>query len=226
LCFSCDIPSAGRYRVSVFKSRNTVSMVFHKVWPIEDIVKDFKVPESVMELTDIASGLVVFAGESGSGRTCGMAALVDAINEYYPVHVMTMENPIEVIHESKKSLIDQREAGSDYLDAVYGLQCAEKQAVDVLVFEDVMSAETMERICQMAETGKRVILSANGTSMQEIMDGFTNFFSASEQNAIRKRLSKILQAVVISRREGTLAAHSYEVIRVNAAMRNQICYGK
>lgn len=226
-CFSYHHPLAGRYRVSIYKSSDAISMVFHKVWSVSEIADGFSVPKVVGALAAAEKGLIVFAGNRGSGKTTAMAYLVDEINANYPVHIVTMENPIEVIHSSKIALVDQREAGTDYAEVGSGLKYVEKQSADMLVYADVISNATFEQICRIAESGNRVLLEAAGNSLSEVIEGFTNLFPVNEQNQIRKRISRILQAVVITRQiRGEEFAQEYEVIRVDDGVRNRICYGK
>lgn len=230
-CFSYEAPMAGRYRVKVYKSRDIVSMVFHRILPIDKIVQNPAAFAQLEAVADRKKGLVLFAGDAGSGKTTAMAAVLHEINENYPVHIMTLENPIEVLHESQRAIVSQRACGADFESTALAMDGALKEAVDVLMYDGKTDAQVISKLCQNAEAGMLVIAGVYGNNLAEILRSITVDFPMEEQGSIRKRLSGVLETIVICKKpmspakpeDGQESVHSFEVLVVDDNMKNRIC---
>lgn len=227
-CFSYDENADSRYRVNVFKSRNVVSMVFHMVWSVRSVSRQFSgQQEQIRELAAKEKGLVLFAGNAGSGRTGSMAAVVHGMNQNNPVHIMTLESPIEVLQTSDLAIVSQRELGTDYADAVTAVESALKETVDVLVYDGKLDEKLVSELCRASGLGMLVLASTYGETLSEIVANITALFKADEKNEVRRRLAEVLQAVVICQRteEAEGQQQKWEMISVDDRIKNQIQNG-
>lgn len=224
-CFSYEEAPGIRYRVTIFKSRNIVSMVFHGVPAVLDIVRQLNgQQERIKELAGKEKGLILFAGNAGSGRTCSMAAVVHEINKSNPVHIMTLESPIEVVQTSDLALISQRELGRDYMDGVSAAEGALKEAVDVLVYDGKLDRGQVLSLCQIAASGVLVLAGTYGETLSEVIGNIVTLFAPEEKEQVRRTLAEVLQAVVVSElTEGANGQEqNWEVISVDVRTKNQI----
>lgn len=225
ICFSYGCTAEDRYRVTVFKSRGTVSMVFHVVSSLEDILQGVKNQQEVIrELSGKKRGLVLFAGDAGDGRSSSIAAVVNEINQKIPVHIMTLESPVETVHSSVMAIINQRENGEDFTDPVSAVEGALKEQVDVLVYDGILDGKLISTLCQVSGAGMLVLASTYGKSLSEVMGNVTAFYPPEEKDEVRKKLSEVLQAVVLCEwtEEAGKPCQKWDVISVDARVKNQI----
>lgn len=225
ICFSFECNAKDRYRVTVFKSCGVVSMVFHVVPSLEDILQGAKKQqEMIRELSGKKRGLVLFAGDAGDGRSSSIAAVVNEINQNNPVHIMTLESPVETVHNSAMALINQREAGEDFSDPVSAVEGALKEQVDVLVYDGILDRELFTKLCQLSRTGRLVLASTYGKTLSEVVGNVTAFYPPEEKDEVRKNLSEVLQAVVLCGLtvESGNSCQCWEVVSVDTQVKNQI----
>ncbi len=224
-CFSYEEPTVGRYRVSVFKSRGVVSMVFHEILSVSDIASLMSGYQGQIE--DLASrkeGIVFFAGNAGSGRTSAIAAVIHEMNLRRAVHIMTMEKPVEVLQLSGQSVINQREFGVDYTDCCKSICNARKENVDVLVYDGDLDENLMMELLKTSGAGVLVMASAYGNDISEVISNITELFPYERKDEIRKSISRRLQAVVICHitEDACGLKQDMKIIPVDSSIRNQI----
>lgn len=204
ITFAWEAAGVGRYRVSVWKTRGEMSMVFGRIPPIQVVNEEMKnLQESMEKLVQIPEGLVLFAGNAGSGRTSSMAAVVHKINQSRPAHILTLENPVEIVQDSKMAMISQREAGTDYKDEAAALKAVLKEKVDVLLYEDGSDKRQMLDLCEIALSGSLVLTDVYGNTLPEVMQGIMLSFKAEEREKVAERLAQVLRAVVFCKRSKT-----------------------
>lgn len=224
-CFSYDVPSVGRYRVNVFKSRGLVSMVFHEILPVSELASMLSgCEEQIAHLAGKKEGLVLFSGNAGSGRTSVMAAVVHEINQTGAVHIMTMEHPVEVVQTVGKSIVNQRELDLDYTDSCKAIANVRKEKVDVLVYDGELDGDLVRELLKTSKAGILVMASAYGNDLPEVISNITEYFPTERKDEIRKNISELLQAVVICKitEDACGPKQEMELISVDSHIRNQI----
>jgi len=200
---SCDIsyglPGTARFRVNVFIQRGSCAVVM-RVIPTE--VPDFAglgLPAQLAEIADLHNGIVLVAGPRGSGKSSTLAALVDRINQEQTCHIITIEDPIEFLHNHKRATVHQRELHSDTHSFSQALRAALRQAPQVVMVGEVRDRETLEMLLEAAETGHLVLSSLNTVDAAKTVERLVNSFSFSEQPMVRGRLAKTLRYIVAQR---------------------------
>lgn len=225
ITFAYEAAGAGRYRVSVWKTRGEVAMVFHGAPKIQTVREGLKgQQEQIEKLARIPGGLVLFAGNAGSGRTSSMAAVVHEINQNRPVHIMTMENPVEIVQDSEVALVSQREAGTDYKDGAETLDAVRKEKVDVLLYDDTLDKQRILGLCKAALSGSLVLAGVYGNTLPEMIQGIMLSFAAEEKEEIVRLLTNVLQAVVFCERTKSAQGMQQEwnVIFADEDVKNRI----
>ncbi len=196
LDFSFDIPRTARFRANYFYEKESVAAVF-RIIPEEPLsLKDINAPEVFRKLVDNDKGLILITGATGSGKTTTSAAMIREINENYPKHILTIEDPIEFTHEHKKSLVSQREVGRDTKAFARALKAALREDPDVIFIGEMRDKETIAAAITAAETGHLVIGTLHTNSAPQTINRIVNVFSAEEQDQIRTQLSMALLAVI------------------------------
>src|SRR5215831_413072 len=231
---SCDIsyglPGLARFRVNVFIQRGSCAVVM-RVIPTN--IPDFaalRVPQQLSEITKLRDGIVLVTGSTGSGKSSTMAVLLDAINREKYYHIITIEDPIEFLHNHKCSTIHQRELHSDTPSFAYALRSAMRQAPKVILVGEMRDRETMEIVLEAAETGHLVLSSLNTMDASKTVERIVSSFSPAEQKPLRERLAKSLRYIVCQRlipkadRSGRVAA--FEILKANARTRECIEKGE
>ena len=186
-------------------------------------------PEALRKLSELKSGLVLLTGVTGSGKSTTLAAIVNEINRHRAVHILTLEDPVEYRFASDRSLIHQREIGSDTVDFASGLRAALREDPDVIVVGELRDLETISIVVTAAETGHLVLSTLHTRSAVETVDRIIDVFPEQQQRQIRVQLAGCLQAVVSQqllpdKRGGRTAA--FEIMIVTPALRNLIREGK
>src|SRR5215470_16482978 len=185
-----------RFRVSLFKQRGRLSLVARRVNNFIPKFKDLGLPDSIEKLCNFPEGLVIFAGVTGSGKTTSIAAMLDYIAAREPLHILTIEDPIEFTYTDKKSYINQREIGLDVLDWHKALKDAVRQDPDVILVGEMRDVFTFEAAIHAAETGHLVFgtihASTAGTTINRILD----LFPPEKHHAIRQAMANNLKAIV------------------------------
>ena len=212
LDFSFGIKGLARFRANVFNSKGAVAGVFRI---IPTIIPDFKalnLPNVLLKMCDVANGLVLVTGPTGSGKSTTLASLVDYLNQNEAGHIITLEDPVEFVHAHKSCLVNQREIGSDSLTFHNALKSLLRQDPDIVLVGELRDMETIEAALTIAETGHLVFGTLHTNSCVQTINRVINVFPAHQQIQIRTLLSFVLQGIVSQQ----LIAKSYEKGRVAA----------
>jgi twitching motility protein PilT len=197
--YAVSVPGTGRFRVNAFRAMGEDGCVMRRISDQPTPLDQLGLPESVGSLALVPRGLVLVTGPTGSGKTTTLAGVVDRVNEHRPVHILTLEDPIEVLHRDKLATITQRELGSDTRDWATALRAAMRQDPDVIVIGELRDTDTVRSALSAAETGHAVFASMHTTDARETVIRLVDFFPAHEQDRIRAALSAVLEGVVCQR---------------------------
>ena len=228
--FSYAIPNVGRFRVNVFKQRGSYALVIRLINTTIPKPEVLGLPLSVVELTKKKRGLVLVTGPTGSGKSTTLASLLDIINTYYNCHIITLEDPIEYLHKHKKSIVNQREIGTDSLSFANALRVVLREDPDVILVGEMRDFETIEVAITAAETGHLVFSTLHTIGAVSTIDRIIDVFPPHQQQQIKVQLSSVLEGVVsqqlIPTVDGNGRAAAFEVMLPNAAIRSLIRDGK
>jgi twitching motility protein PilT len=197
--FAFSLSGVGRFRVNAYVARGTDSLVFRRVAVGAQGFEDLGVPPVVADLALEPRGLVLVTGPTGSGKTTTLASMVDLINTYREVNIITIEDPIEVLHSDKKAIISQREIRSDTLDFTNALRAAMRQDPDVIMVGEMRDIETVRAALSAAETGHLVLATLHTVDAQDTINRIVDFFTPHEQAQIRATLAQTLRGIVSQR---------------------------
>jgi twitching motility protein PilT len=216
----------GRYRVNAYLQRGVVGLVLRLVATSIPTVADLNLPPIVESLAGERRGLILVTGPAGTGKTTTIAAMIGTINRTRRCHVITLEDPIEVLHRDELASIDQREVGSDILTYTDGLRYAVRQDPDVLFIGEIRDEATAEAAVNAAETGHLVISTMHTINASETLNRFIDLFPADRQKQVRNSLAGSLLAVVcqrlIPRVDGWGRIPAVEVMVVNGRVADLI----
>ena len=205
--FCLAVPSLGRFRVNVFESQRGPGAVFRVVPGTIPSLADLGLGEAFRRMAELPRGLVLVTGPTGSGKSTTLAAMVDHVNKTRRGHILTVEDPIEFIHEPRNCLVTQREVGRDTLALADALRAALREDPDVILIGEMRDLDTIRLALTAAETGHAVFASLHTPSAPKAVDRIVDVFPAGEKETIRSILSESLQAVVwqtlLRCREGT-----------------------
>ncbi|HEC20347.1 MAG TPA: PilT/PilU family type 4a pilus ATPase [Gammaproteobacteria bacterium] len=199
-----SMPKVGRFRVNIFKQRNQAAMVIRHIKTEIPSAEELGLPPILKKIIMQKRGLVLFIGGTGSGKSTSLAALIDARNANTAGHIITIEDPIEFIHNHKKSIVNQREVGLDtdsYEDALVNTL---RQAPDVILIGEVRDRETMEHCISFAETGHLAISTLHANNSNQALDRIINFFPEDRRNQLLMDLSLNVRAFISQRLIPTL----------------------
>ncbi|MFO0878247.1 MAG: PilT/PilU family type 4a pilus ATPase [Gemmataceae bacterium] len=185
-----------RFRVSLFRQRGKLSLVSRRVNNFIPSFKDLGLPDTIEKLCQFSEGLVILAGVTGSGKSTTIAAMLDFINEREPLHILTVEDPIEFTFTDRKSYINQREIGIDVRDWHKALKDAVRQDPDVILVGELRDVETFEAAVHAAETGHLVFGTIHASSAATTINRILDLFPPEKHGAIRKALANNLKAIV------------------------------
>lgn len=230
LDFSLSITNLSRFRVNVHLQRNTVASALRT---ISSEIKDFralKLPEQVLEyLSKRPSGFVLVTGPTGSGKSTTLAAVIDYINKDELVHIITVEDPIEYLHQHKKGLVEQREVGEDTFSFASALKYALRQDPDILLIGEMRDLETIGAALTAAETGHLVFSTLHTSSAVQTVDRIIDVFPPHQQEQVRIQLAAVLEGVLCQKLMPTLRGGgremAMEIMIATDAIRNQIREG-
>lgn len=197
--YALHVPGVGRFRVNAFRARGAAGCVLRLVGDEPLSLASLGLPPVIGRLALEPRGLVLVTGPTGSGKTTTLAAMVDAINEARPVHVLTLEDPIEVIHRDKTASINQRELGTDTHDWPTALKAAMRQDPDVILIGEMRDADTVKAALSAAETGHFVMSTLHTTDAKETINRIIDFFPPHEQKQVRLGLAASLRGIVCQR---------------------------
>ncbi len=233
--FGYEIPNLSRFRVNFFNQKNGVGAVFRqipsKVLSFEDFEKfDAPLPNVLKKFAMLHKGLIVVTGPTGSGKSTTLAAMVDYCNKNRKDHIITVEDPIEFVHESKSCLVNHREVGLHTVSFASALRGSLREDPDIIMVGEMRDLETIELALTAANTGHLVFGTLHTQSAAKTVDRIIDVFPAEQQNKIRATLSESLKGVVAQAlfkridKKGRVAA--LEVLVVNTAVANLIREGK
>ena len=227
---SFSIPNVGRYRVNAYKQRGSVAMAFRLVGTKVPAPEELGVPVSVVDLYQRKRGLILVTGPTGSGKSTTLAAIIDKINNNRDAHVITLEDPIEYLHQHKMSMVNQREIGLDSESYANALRAALREDPDVILVGEMRDFETISVAITAAETGHLVLSTLHTIGAASTVDRGIDVFPPHQQQQIRVQLANVLEAVIsqqlIPRADGKGRVAAFEVLHTNSAVRNLIREGK
>lgn len=230
---SCDLSyhlgDRARFRVNIFTQKGYLTTVLRKLETTIPTITGMQFPESFMTMSNEINGLILFTGATGTGKTTSLAALLNQINENRAVHVVTLEDPIEYIHDQKKATFNQRELGNDFGSFADGLRAALRQAPKVILVGEMRDRETMEIALTAAETGHLVLSTLHTIDAGQTMNRIISMFDREEQSQIRSRLVDTIRWVVSQRllpRVGGGRIAAMEIMRTSLRVKNLILNGE
>ncbi len=223
--FSFEIPELARFRVNAFNHNRGAGAVFRTI-PSEILgLEDLGTPPIFQEIADTPRGLVLVTGPTGSGKSTTLAAMVDYINKKAYQHILTIEDPIEFVHESKKCLVNQREVHRDTLGFNEALRSALREDPDIILVGEMRDLETIRLALTAAETGHLVFGTLHTTSASKTIDRVIDVFPAAEKTMVRSMLSESLRAVIaqtLLKKVGGGRIAAWEIMIGTPAIRNLI----
>ena len=226
LDFAYAIPNVARFRVNAYMQRGSVSAAFRLVPHGIPALEDLGVPAVLREFTRKPRGFVLVTGPTGSGKSTTLAAMIDVINRERQDHILTIEDPIEFLHSHKRSIVNQREVGSDAENFSLGLRAALRQDPDVILVGEMRDLETISTALTAAETGHLVFATLHTQSTAQTVDRIIDVFPSEQQQQVRTQLSVALQGIVTQQllptADGRGRAVACEVMVPNPAVRNLI----
>ena len=219
-------PGVGRIRASVFRQRGTVAVSMRLIPAQIPTPESLGVPESVISLAQESRGLILVTGATGSGKSTTLASLVGLINQVRALHILTIEDPIEFVHEDRMAVVTQREVGFDTLEYANGLRSALRQDPDVILIGEMRDMETIETALIAAETGHLVLSTLHTLDAPETINRIIAVFPPHQQNQVRHQLSRVLKAAVsqrlLPRSDGRGRVLACEVLIATALVRDCI----
>jgi twitching motility protein PilT len=227
--FAYEIPQIARFRVNVFRDRHGVGAVFRQIPTQIRSIEELGLPDCVKSLCMLNKGLVLVTGPTGSGKSTTLASMIDYLNERRTDHIITIEDPIEFVHESKRCLVNQREVNSHTGSFKRALRAALREDPDVVLVGELRDLETMAIAIETAETGHLVFGTLHTTTAVSTIDRLIDQFPADRQDQIRIMLSESLKGVIaqiLLRRRGGGRVAAYEILLGIPAVANLIREGK
>lgn len=225
LDFAVALPGVSRFRVNAFHQSNGIAAVFRAIPENAPTLDELEMPAVFKQLMDLPNGLILVTGPTGSGKSTTLAAMVDYINVNQACHILTVEDPIEFTHKSKKSLINQRQVGRDTVDFNAALRSALREDPDVILVGEMRDLETIRLALTAAETGHLVMATLHTSSAPRAISRIVDVFSSGEKNIIRNMLSESLQAVIcqsLVKRLSGGRVPAFEIMLGTSAIRNLI----
>lgn len=224
--FAYSIPQLGRFRVNVFHQRGSLAIAARILNLRIPDPEELGLPRTVVDMTDKRRGLVLVTGATGSGKSTTLASLVNVINQKYPYHIITLEDPVEYLHRHSKSIVNQREMGTDSQDYASALRAALRQDPDVILVGEMRDLETISIAITAAETGHLVFSTLHTIGAASTIDRVIDVFPPYQQQQIRTQLADVLECVVsqqlIPRKDGQGRVAAMEVMLTNNAIKNHI----
>jgi len=225
-----SLPGVGRFRVNVFFQRSSVAAAFRLIPEELKSLEQLGLPASLHELAAKPRGLVLVTGPTGSGKSTTLASLVDEINRNRAAHILTIEDPVEFVHRHKRSIVSQREIGSDATGFAEALRAALRQDPDVILLGEMRDLETIATALTAAETGHLVLATLHTESAPGTVDRMIDVFPAAQQAQIRTQIAGTLQGVVtqalLPTADGMGRVAALEILLPDDAIRNMIRQSK
>ena len=219
-----------RFRINVFRSLNRPALVARHLPSHFASFNELRLPESVRQLASLADGLVLVTGITGSGKSTTLATIINEINASLPAHILTIEDPVEFVHQPKQSIVSHRELYTDVPDFASAVKASLREDPDVILVGELRDTETMRAALTAAETGHLVFSTLHTADTSGAIERFVGGFPGEEQSVVRHRLALVLKAVVaqqllpLNGQPGRVAA--IEVLQVTPAVANLIASGR
>lgn len=223
--FSFAIPGIGRFRANIFRQRGSISAVIRVIpFGLPD-PQELHIPEDVLRLSRLTKGLALVTGPAGSGKSTTLACIIDRMNHEDAHHIITLEDPIEYVHQHKKCIVTQREVPTDIATYAEGLKSAMRESPNVILLGEMRDAETIGIAITAAEMAQLIFSTLHTNSAAGTIDRIIDAFPVEQRRQIRIQLSLVLQAVVsqqlVPAIDGTVLP-VFEIMKANAAIRNLI----
>ncbi len=230
LDFAYGIRGLARFRVNAYYQREAIAAAFRTIPTDIKSLEQLNLPGSLHEFTTKPRGLVLFTGPTGSGKSTSLAALIDEINRIRHDHIITIEDPIEFLHNHKSCIVNQREIGQDAVGFAEALRGALRQDPDVILLGEMRDLETISTALTAAETGHLVFATLHTQSAPSTIDRIIDVFPAEQQDQVRMQLANSLQGIVtqtlLPRADGTGRVCALEILFMDDAIRNLVRQGK
>ncbi|MEZ0247060.1 MAG: type IV pilus twitching motility protein PilT [Methylophilaceae bacterium] len=224
--FSFEIPNLARFRVNAFNQNRGAAAVFRTIPSKVLTLEQLAAPPIFKDIAQYPRGIVLVTGPTGSGKSTTLAAMVDFINENEYAHILTVEDPIEFVHQSKRCLINQREVGPHTLSFANALRSALREDPDVILVGEMRDLETIRLALTAAETGHLVFGTLHTSSAAKTVDRIVDVFPAAEKDMVRSMLSESLRAVIsqtlLKTKDGNGRVAAHEIMIGTPAIRNLI----
>ncbi len=227
--FSFALAGLARFRVSTYRQRGSMAAVIRVVAFSIPQSTVMGIPDEIMKLAEVTSGLIIITGTAGSGKSTTQACIIDRINHQRSCHIITLEDPIEFLHRNHQSIISQREIAIDTEDCLSGLRACLRQAPDVILLGEMRDPETIRTAITAAETGHTVIATLHTRGTVNSIDRIIDAFPPEQQGQIRIQLASVLHTVVAQQLLPSVDGHlvpAFEIMHTNNAIRNLIREGK
>ncbi|EOD00112.1 type IV pilus twitching motility protein PilT [Caldisalinibacter kiritimatiensis] len=220
----------GRFRVNVYKQRGTYGMAIRTVSLKIPTIEELGLPPIVKELSRKKRGLILVTGPTGSGKSTTLASMINTINNERNCHILTLEDPIEYLHKHNKSIVNQREVGTDTISFANGLRSALRQDPDVILVGEMRDLETISTAITAAETGHLVLSTLHTIGAAKTVDRIIDVFPPHQQQQIMVQLSNVIEGVIsqqlLPKADGSGRAVALEIMVATPAIRNLIREGK
>src|SRR5437867_2622514 len=227
---SFSLPGLSRFRVNIFKQRGTYAIVMRVIPPRPPTFEDFDLPQQLREIAELKNGIVLVTGPTGSGKSSTLAAVIDLINETKFYHIVTIEDPIEFLHQHKNSTIHQRELHSDTPDFALALRAALRQAPKVILLGEMRDRETMEVALEAAETGHLVLSTLHTIDASKTVERIIGVFPKNEEQSFRTRLSQSFRYIIsqrlLPRADGSSRIAAIEILKATSRTKEYIERGE
>ena len=227
---SFSVPGEARFRVNIFKQRGTHAIIMRVIPMRPPRFEDFNLPEQLKEIIDLKNGIVLVTGPTGSGKSSTLAAVIDLINETHYYHIVTIEDPIEFLHNHKNSTIHQRELHADTPSFSVALRAALRQAPKVILVGEMRDRETIEVALEAAETGHLVLSTLHTIDASKTVDRIIGVFPKNEEKVIRTRIAQSFRFIIsqrlIPRADGNGRVAAIEILKSTMRTREYIEKGE
>jgi twitching motility protein PilT len=223
--FSFEIPGVARFRVNAFNHNRGAGAVFRTIPSKVLSMEELRMGQVFRDISSVPRGLVLVTGPTGSGKSTTLAAMIDYVNQQRYDHILTIEDPIEFVHESKKCLVNQREVHRDTHGFTEALRSALREDPDIILVGEMRDLETIRLALTAAETGHLVMGTLHTTSAAKTIDRIVDVFPADEKAMVRSMLAGSLEAVIsqtLLKRKGGGRVAAHEIMRGTSAIRNLI----
>jgi twitching motility protein PilT len=221
-----SVPGLGRFRCNIFIQRGTIGMVFRVIPMRIPTIEELLLPEVIKKISMEQRGLILVTGTTGSGKSTTLAAMIDMINTNRTEHIMTIEDPIEYLHRDKKSIVNQREIGSDTESFSKALRQSLRQDPDVILVGEMRDFETIQTALVAAETGHLVLSTLHTIDATETINRVISVFPPYQHKQVRMQLSSVLKAIIsmrlVPRADGKGRVPAVEILIATATMKDCI----